>query len=226
MTCIYCDKRKGQRECPALGGFICNRCCGEHRGADINCPPDCRYFKKHEQYQQSKEAENYKQAWARHNQSLIEEEEDNKIQSLLMLESLVYYRYEEEEATSLEDQSVIEGYKALGRKLKPIEVPGGETDFSAYLWSNLEPLIEQGRVEREELLWAVERFLEFAEEYTDGSRSLVQGMVGRMREDFAPPKARPGEERDLILTPGKLMESSRRRSDGGEGSEGGIIQRL
>ena len=41
MACIYCERRKGKRTCPALGGMICTQCCGEHRLREITCPRDC-----------------------------------------------------------------------------------------------------------------------------------------------------------------------------------------
>jgi len=44
--CAYNQKRKGQRECPALDGEICSRCCGRHRLKDIDCPDDCRWLQK------------------------------------------------------------------------------------------------------------------------------------------------------------------------------------
>ncbi len=40
-TCNHCGQRKGKRSCPALGGAICSRCCGQHRVVEIACPPDC-----------------------------------------------------------------------------------------------------------------------------------------------------------------------------------------
>lgn len=44
--CVYNHKRKGKRECPALDGKICSRCCGRHRLTDIECPSDCRWLQK------------------------------------------------------------------------------------------------------------------------------------------------------------------------------------
>ena len=43
-ACLYCSQRKGKRTCPALGGEICQLCCGKHRLAEIACPPDCRWL--------------------------------------------------------------------------------------------------------------------------------------------------------------------------------------
>lgn len=44
MKCIICEKRKAKRFCPAKRASICPVCCGEKRGVEINCPPDCVYF--------------------------------------------------------------------------------------------------------------------------------------------------------------------------------------
>src|SRR5215207_2698524 len=43
-ACVYCSNRKGKRNCPALGGDICQLCCGKHRLAAIACPADCRWL--------------------------------------------------------------------------------------------------------------------------------------------------------------------------------------
>ncbi len=45
-TCVYGEKRKGERVCPALDGKICSRCCGRHRLTDIDCPVNCRWLEK------------------------------------------------------------------------------------------------------------------------------------------------------------------------------------
>lgn len=44
MKCVHCRKAKGKRYCPAKQDDICPKCCGEFRGIDINCPPDCEFF--------------------------------------------------------------------------------------------------------------------------------------------------------------------------------------
>lgn len=53
MKCVHCNRSRGKRFCPAKNGDICPRCCGEYRGIEINCPPDCEYFiegqKNHQQ---------------------------------------------------------------------------------------------------------------------------------------------------------------------------------
>jgi len=54
MKCFLCNERKAKRYCPAKNRNICAVCCGEKRGIEINCPDDCRYFIKGQNYQQKK----------------------------------------------------------------------------------------------------------------------------------------------------------------------------
>jgi len=54
MKCFLCNERKAKRYCPAKSRNICAVCCGEKRGIEINCPDDCRYFIKGQNYQQKK----------------------------------------------------------------------------------------------------------------------------------------------------------------------------
>ncbi|MBI3047106.1 MAG: hypothetical protein HYY76_02235 [Acidobacteria bacterium] len=44
MLCASCGRRKGRRECPALGRTICTVCCGTKRLVEIRCPNDCAYL--------------------------------------------------------------------------------------------------------------------------------------------------------------------------------------
>lgn len=221
--CVYCEDRTGKRECPALGGYICSRCCGEHRGSEIKCPADCRYFQKHEQYQQSKEADPYREAWVERNQDLLQERQENKevLDAMAIVESLVYYRYEVKEDNLLEDHQVLEGLEGLQRKLKPIEVPGANTELQRFFWSNLEGLLNENRVDKDSLSKALERLLDLGRDFTDESRRLVQGIVGRVREDFPPPEEPEEDEEGLIFTPEKLARASRRSGRGGPNSQRG-----
>lgn len=44
MSCPVCGRRKGRRECPALGKAICTLCCGTKRLVEIRCPPACPHL--------------------------------------------------------------------------------------------------------------------------------------------------------------------------------------
>ncbi|MFB6291365.1 MAG: hypothetical protein ABEJ25_06520 [Candidatus Bipolaricaulia bacterium] len=204
--CVYGGKRKGQRECPALGGLICSRCCGEHRGVEINCPPDCHYFKKHEQFQQTKHAESYRETWAEKNQDLLEEENRQLIEAIGVLETLIYYRYRND--TRLTDKKVITGLKVLVNRFKTIEVPGSGSEFADFAQEELKPLFERGRFSQELMKEATSRLLTIAESFSDDSRRLVQGVVGRIKEDYDLPSEesenRTKELESLITTPDQL----------------------
>jgi len=54
MKCFLCGERKAKRHCPAKNRQICSVCCGEKRGIEIDCPDDCQYFVKGQNYQQKK----------------------------------------------------------------------------------------------------------------------------------------------------------------------------
>lgn len=204
--CVYGGKRKGDRECPALGGLICSRCCGENRGVEINCPPDCRYFKKHEEFQQSKHAESYRKTWAEKNQDLLEEENRQLVEAIGVLETLIYYRYRDD--TRLTDKKVIDGLKGLENQFKTIELPGSPSEFADFAHEELKPLIDRGRFSQELLKEATSRLTTVAEAFSDGSRQLVQGIVGRIKDDYDLPaeehESRTEEIESLITTPGQL----------------------
>lgn len=44
MHCALCGRRRGRRDCPALGQRICPACCGRKRLVEIDCPPDCSWL--------------------------------------------------------------------------------------------------------------------------------------------------------------------------------------
>lgn len=52
--CLKCRKRKGKRLCPALGGALCNLCCGLLREKEIHCPHSCRFLSQHRPYQEKR----------------------------------------------------------------------------------------------------------------------------------------------------------------------------
>jgi hypothetical protein len=48
MHCALCGRRRGRRDCPALGERICPLCCGRKRLVEIDCPPDCSWLSRAE----------------------------------------------------------------------------------------------------------------------------------------------------------------------------------
>lgn len=221
--CLNCDKRKGGRECPVVGGLICSRCCGENRGTTFNCPPDCRYFKKHERYQQEKEAENYRRLWAETIQQLAEEQKnpDKLFHTIATLETLIFHLYENEGETNLTNGSIIKGLEGLKKHLGTIEIPGSTARIEEFLWSNVEPLIERGYTSKKNLKQAINYLLKIAQKYSPEERDLVWGLIGRVREDYELPPEEPEEEGEgLIVTPQKIQ----RRMQRGQRTGGGLIE--
>lgn len=205
--CAYCGTKKGKRECPALGGMICSRCCGEHRGVNISCPPDCRYFQKHENFQQSKQAESYTETWVEENEDIIEDKDRKLIEAIGILETLIYYRYEED--STLSDHQIIRGLQGLENQLKTIELPGSPSEFADFAYEELKPLIDKEKISRSTLKKATSRLIAIAESFSDDSRRLVQGIVGRVKEDYDIPEdesSQPAEKiESLITTPGDIQ---------------------
>lgn len=209
--CIYCDNRTGTRECPALGGLICSVCCGEHRGIEINCPPDCRYFQEGEKFQQEKRAGAYRDAWKDSYRGLFEDENYELLETLSMIEKIIYVKYREDNL--LTDEQIINGLVELKKRFKPIEIPGKSLNFTEFAYEVISPLVEKGRIPPETVVNALDRFEDLAKEFSDEGRALVQGVVGRVKQDYEVPKEEDLEEiqnrESLIVTPDQLKENSR-----------------
>ncbi|MFQ6070860.1 MAG: hypothetical protein ACE5LC_10110 [Candidatus Aminicenantales bacterium] len=63
--CGHCQKRKGKRNCPALGIELCNLCCGILRQKEIHCPPHCSFLVKHKAYQERRIVEKKAKSFSR-----------------------------------------------------------------------------------------------------------------------------------------------------------------
>lgn len=118
-TCVRCARVKGKRRCPALGGLICPRCCGEGRLRTIACPAHCRYLEKHERYRHARAGEAFHARWLEAVAPLYVEQREGVIY-LLQLE-LALYKYLKENPR-LQDAQVHEALAALHRQLSPIHV--------------------------------------------------------------------------------------------------------
>lgn len=206
--CVYCHQRTGKRECPALGGLICPVCCGEHRATEINCPPDCRYFQQGEEFQQEKRAEPYREEWVERNSDLIEDQNYELLNTISALERTVYFFYKENQL--LTDDQVIFGLTELEKRFKPIEVPTNNLELTQFAYQALSDLIDSGKINKKVLREALGRTIDLAEDFSDGSRELVQGLTGGVEQDYELPDeeemsgSAPGES--LITTPEQLSD--------------------
>lgn len=188
-----------------MGGFICSRCCGENRGIKIDCPIECRYFKKHERYQRAKLSDDYKGNLLEVIEDLFEEKERDTIGFLAYLENSIYNFYEGEEKKIGQDKEVLEALEFLKRRLSTIEIV--ETigsKLGKYLWKGIQEHLPEVPVSDEEAKEAIERLEEVFSRYSDNEnpRQCLQGLLGHVEKDFPPLEE---EEEEGIISPYRMI---------------------
>ncbi|MEA3356236.1 MAG: hypothetical protein U9Q23_02680 [Candidatus Bipolaricaulota bacterium] len=202
--CKYCGKRKGIRFCPALGGMICSRCCGEHRLIDIECPEDCPHLKRHEDFQRAKQFNRYEETWRRLNSDIANDE--RKIKLLLFLEYQLWQGAKQ--LDRLNDQDIAESISYLIGHTGLIEVPTLTTSrLGNLVWDRLSPLLSEGQLFRSELkegFTRLQRLLEALKE-EKSPRAFLQGLEAHI-ESILPGDIEQ-EKTGLILTPDDLAHS-------------------
>ena len=55
--CELCNEKKGRRNCPAIEKTICPSCCAVKRKKEIDCPDDCEYLTKGQDFKARKDIE-------------------------------------------------------------------------------------------------------------------------------------------------------------------------
>lgn len=204
--CIYCKDNRGRRECPALGGLICSRCCGENRGINIDCPLDCKYFRKHESYQRAKLSDDYRSTLLEVVEDLFEDEERDTLGFLAFLEGSIYQYYEVEEKKAGQDKEVLKALEFLKRKkfstIEIVETIGSE--LGEYLWNEIQEYLPKVPVSEEEAKEAIEKLEEVFDKYSDNQnpRQCLQGLLGHVEKDFPSPEE---EEREIVSPQGLIM---------------------
>lgn len=188
-----------------MGGFICSRCCGENRGIKIDCPLDCRYFKKHESYQREKLSDNYRSTLLEVVEDLFESGQDT-LGFLVYLEDSIYQYYGGEKKKAGQDKEVLEALEFLKRRLSTIEIV--ETigsDLGKYLWKGVQEYLPKIPVVEEEAKEAIERLEEVFDRYSDSEnpRQCLQGLLGHVEKDFPSPEE--GEEEEGIISPYRMI---------------------
>ncbi|MBF0241022.1 MAG: hypothetical protein HQK64_00900 [Desulfamplus sp.] len=90
--CVSCNSRKGKRNCPALAGLICSQCCGSKKLKEIDCPDDCFYMAKSQQYftdrQESKQISDFEREMSK-----IVGNEDKYLDILQNIEFIIHKIY-------------------------------------------------------------------------------------------------------------------------------------
>lgn len=141
-SCAYCHSRKGKRPCPALGGFICSPCCGEHRMARISCPTDCVYLDTGSDYQQKRLSEQFLPT-RRDFYRELDESGGQKAVALFNLIEVVTFSYFEGRRDG-QDAEVIVALQALRRTLSPLHIPAAPMPvFAEHLQKEYETFRKQ-----------------------------------------------------------------------------------
>lgn len=200
-VCNHCGKRRGSRRCPALGGEICSRCCGENRLVRIACPQACVHLDRNEKFQRDRQHSRYRAAWIKINADLFDRMED--FYFFINLERLLCSAIEEHgRATDAETLSAL-GYAHT--ELSPIElivVP--PSSLARRLMDELGPMdIDPADRERiREGFTRLQKIIELLHE-PDNPRAFLQGFFAHM-EELNIPRSDEEEPSGLILTPDDL----------------------
>ncbi len=199
-TCVYCEKARGKRECPALGGRICPPCCGEHRLKRISCPASCKYLKRGERYQQERVAEDFHARWVQAVTPLYQRRDRAALDYLIALEAAIYRHVRANPAT--DDQALNDALDTLKRQLSPIHVV---ESYNTGLGKKLVTFTERyqkehpsfdpegGQAVADLLLGLIPSEL--------GSREAVSGLMGHLDAYFDPPESSPNDEGDAVTVP-------------------------
>lgn len=168
-TCAYCHRRKGKRACPALRGAICPTCCGEHRQAEIACPPDCRYLEPHGDYQRRRTFDRVPPEWIERLVSYDDSPES--VQAILHQVQMVLCRYAADHA-GFDHAEAREGLEFARERMSPIEtLMHHAPPFGEMLVEKLEEVIEGGMlIEREGARQVLDETLEHLAEEVPADR--------------------------------------------------------
>lgn len=184
--CIYCKRRKGKRNCPALKGMICSRCCGEKRIKFIPCPESCPVLKEHMNYTKERKGEKFASEWLR-------EFEDLKDEGFKIFSAIEWnlYSYLIDSPGSL-DIEILSGLEYIRKKFSPLTFPGETKNIlGEILLDFLERGIQEGHISKGNIPEVLDRAIKFVKKYKSDnikSNEFVKGFMGYV-EKFQPERA-------------------------------------
>jgi hypothetical protein len=182
--CVYCHERKGKRACPALSGWICSPCCGEHRQTRIACPAACRYLDAGCDYQQKRSGERFAQARKEVYKELFAQGEDKAAALFNFIEAATFEYFCNRRDG--QDAEVLDALQSLRRTLSPLHVPAAPASaFAEHLKKQYELFVaQQGRPETATATDVLDRALKFVTEFSGGglqSNRFLHGLIGYIR---------------------------------------------
>lgn len=209
--CAYCHQDKGKRSCPALGGAISAKCCGQHRGLRIDCPIDCRYYRENEEIQRERLSHTFHAAWLKAVTPLYHDKRPEILDWIVLLEASIYVYFQTH--TRASDHDLREALDTLKNKLSPISIiETASSGLSKHLEeSGKEALESRGNLDSEEAQEGVQLLINIIDELVDEEheRQALHGLLGHV-EGFigAPerPDSQPSSDPSIpkIITPGEI----------------------
>ncbi len=199
QICVSCGRRRGTRYCPALGGYICSRCCGEKRLVSIACPPSCPHLKRNEAFQAAKGKEQFQEAWARVNSDLGSDKD--MLSALFVVVAAI--QQAEWDMPGLTDADVATGLAEVDGHLSPIAlVERSDSPAGTAMWRIVSQLAADKNLTNDQLRAAVARVRRVYDAVVDpdSPRAFVRGLIGWLGVSAGPDKV----QSSLIITPDKL----------------------
>lgn len=193
--CSYCHQDKGERACPALGGLISPVCCGQNRGIRLECPVDCRYYRKNEEYQRARLGGTFHQAWIAQTEPLYRQREAETLELLVWLELEIYRHFQTSSRGT--DEELSDALDFLNRQLSPIHViEAAGTRLGKALWQQIDEAVQAGRrLDPDRGQTAVQQLAQVFEALRDPSepRRALHALLGHVEQYIGVPDEPPDE---------------------------------
>ena len=155
--CVLCNSRKGKRNCPALASLICSQCCGAKRVKEIDCPEDCFYMGKSQQYFTDRQGSQQISDFEREMKKTIGSE-DKYLDILQNIEFIIHNIYREQgNITDKHVETALDYLIEMGKA--QMELP---SKFLTKLPSNVQNIVD-----------AIDTILEMRETFTKNKEQLM-----------------------------------------------------
>lgn len=159
--CVSCNSRKGKRNCPALAGLICSQCCGAKKVKEIDCPEDCFYIGKSQQYFTDRQESQQISDFEREMKKTIGSE-DKYLDILQNIEFIIHKIYREQ--GNITDKNVETALDYL------IEMGKAQMDLPSKFLTKLPPNVQN-------IVDAIDAILEMRETFTKNKEQLMDRLM-------------------------------------------------
>ncbi|HLC27811.1 MAG TPA: hypothetical protein VJM80_13705 [bacterium] len=178
--CVYCQKQKGKRNCPALKGLICPQCCGQYRLAKISCPSDCPYLESHGAYQRGKAGERFTHERRKLYYEIYQQGGEQAAQFLNLLDNLFYLHFSRR--PNGQDWEVHSALEEIRRRMSPVTIPGvSGLAAGEAIWKELKEILDRQPIDQDMGRRVLDKVLEnlkaISPDYHHSNRFL-SGLLG------------------------------------------------